>query len=174
MPQRVAVCVLDRVAPATLAEAMSKVVVDQRVQPILQHLRWMVGATGERVRRPCQRLPLGDGLDRTDLDHDLQFAGRRAHVRPAGRHEPAQTGHIDHLRGATSATSRARASAAFELRSAIPRKTVKQGPTNSVLLATSPLLHRAGGRYFDCNAAYALDSEAAARLWQVSLDTLGN
>lgn len=85
---------------------MSEVVVDQRVQPILQHLRWMGGATGERVRRPCQRLPLGDGLDCTDLDHDLQFAGRRARVHPAGRHEPAQTGHIDHLRAADQQVGR--------------------------------------------------------------------
>jgi hypothetical protein len=55
-----------------------------------------------------------------------------------------------------------------------------------VLLATSPLLDGIGGRYFeDCNeagpslpgtrtgvAAYALDPEAAARLWHVSTDTL--
>jgi hypothetical protein len=51
-----------------------------------------------------------------------------------------------------------------------------------VLLAVSPLVEGVGGRYFeDCNealphepgarsgvAAYALDPEAAARLWQVS------
>jgi len=57
-----------------------------------------------------------------------------------------------------------------------------------VLLAASPLLDGVGGRYFeDCNeaepnrpgsrrgvAAYALDPEAAARLWQVSLDMLGS
>jgi hypothetical protein len=55
-----------------------------------------------------------------------------------------------------------------------------------VLAATSPLLGGVGGRYFeDCNeaapdrpgsrfgvAAYALDPDAAARLWQVSLDAL--
>jgi NAD(P)-dependent dehydrogenase (short-subunit alcohol dehydrogenase family) len=65
-------------------------------------------------------------------------------------------------------------------------KTPEQGAATSVLLATSPLLDGVGGRYFeDCNeaelnqegnrrgvAAYALDPEAAARLWQVSLDTL--
>jgi NAD(P)-dependent dehydrogenase (short-subunit alcohol dehydrogenase family) len=65
-------------------------------------------------------------------------------------------------------------------------KTPEQGAATSVLLATSPLLNGIGGRYFDdCNeaevgklsarngvAAYALDPEAAARLWQVSLDTL--
>jgi NAD(P)-dependent dehydrogenase (short-subunit alcohol dehydrogenase family) len=65
-------------------------------------------------------------------------------------------------------------------------KTVEQGAATSVLLATSPLLDGVGGRYFeDCNeagphqpgvrrgvAAYALDPEKAARLWQVSLDTL--
>jgi len=65
-------------------------------------------------------------------------------------------------------------------------KTPEQGAATSVLVATSPLLDGIGGRYFeDCNeaevgqlgarngvAAYALDPEAAARLWQVSLDTL--
>jgi hypothetical protein len=56
-----------------------------------------------------------------------------------------------------------------------------------VLLATSPLLDGIGGRYFeDCNqagpndgtytggvAAYALDPEAAERLWDVSLGAVG-
>ena len=65
-------------------------------------------------------------------------------------------------------------------------KTPEQGAATSVLLAASPLLEGIGGRYFDdCNEAevgklsarngvaeYALDPEAAARLWQVSLDTL--
>jgi NAD(P)-dependent dehydrogenase (short-subunit alcohol dehydrogenase family) len=65
-------------------------------------------------------------------------------------------------------------------------KTPEQGAATSVLLATSPLLDGVGGRYFeDCNeaglnepgtrrgvAAYALDPESAARLWQVSVDTL--
>ncbi|HEY2672921.1 MAG TPA: SDR family NAD(P)-dependent oxidoreductase [Rugosimonospora sp.] len=65
-------------------------------------------------------------------------------------------------------------------------KRVDQGAATSVLLAASPLLDGIGGRYFeDCNeaepvqpgirrgvAAYALDPEKAARLWQVSLDTL--
>jgi NAD(P)-dependent dehydrogenase (short-subunit alcohol dehydrogenase family) len=65
-------------------------------------------------------------------------------------------------------------------------KTPEQGAATSVLLATSPLLEGVGGRYFeDCNeaapnepgsrrgvAAYALDPEAAARLWQVSEQTL--
>jgi NAD(P)-dependent dehydrogenase (short-subunit alcohol dehydrogenase family) len=70
----------------------------------------------------------------------------------------------------------------------IPWKTLEQGAATSVLLATSPLLDGVGGRYVeDCNeaepsqpgnlrwgvAAYALDPEAAARLWQVSVDTLG-
>jgi NAD(P)-dependent dehydrogenase (short-subunit alcohol dehydrogenase family) len=67
-------------------------------------------------------------------------------------------------------------------------KTPEQGAATSVLLATSPLLDGVGGRYFeDCNeaelnepgtrkgvAAYALDPEAAARLWQVSLETLAS
>lgn len=65
-------------------------------------------------------------------------------------------------------------------------KTPEQGAATSVLVATSPLLEGVGGRYFeDCNeagpnqpgtrtgvAAYALDPEAAARLWLVSVDTL--
>ncbi len=65
-------------------------------------------------------------------------------------------------------------------------KTPEQGAATSVLVATSPLLQDAGGRYFeDCNEAgpaerstgggvapYALDPEAAALLWQVSLETL--
>ncbi len=65
-------------------------------------------------------------------------------------------------------------------------KTPEQGAATSVLVATSPLLDGVGGRYFeDCNEAepnqpgsrrgvapYALDPEAAALLWQVSIDTL--
>jgi NAD(P)-dependent dehydrogenase (short-subunit alcohol dehydrogenase family) len=66
-------------------------------------------------------------------------------------------------------------------------KTPEQGAATSVLLATSPLLDGIGGKFFeDCNeaqlnepgtrfgvAAYALNPETAARLWQVSVDTLG-
>jgi NAD(P)-dependent dehydrogenase (short-subunit alcohol dehydrogenase family) len=65
-------------------------------------------------------------------------------------------------------------------------KTPEQGAATSVFVATSPLLDGVGGRYFeDVNeavvgelsarngvAAYALDPEAAARLWDVSLATL--
>ena len=65
-------------------------------------------------------------------------------------------------------------------------KTPEQGAATSVLVATSPLLDGVGGRYFeDCNEAqinqpgtrrgvapYALDPEAAERLWQVSVETL--
>ncbi|MEU1247540.1 SDR family NAD(P)-dependent oxidoreductase [Micromonospora arida] len=61
-------------------------------------------------------------------------------------------------------------------------KTVEQGAATSVLVAASPLLDEVGGRYFeDCQQAapaqpgqrtgvadYALDPEAAERLWQVS------
>jgi NAD(P)-dependent dehydrogenase (short-subunit alcohol dehydrogenase family) len=67
-------------------------------------------------------------------------------------------------------------------------KTPEQGAATSVLVATSPLLDGVGGRYFeDCNEAephqpgtrrgvadYALDPEAAALLWQVSVDTLSS
>jgi NAD(P)-dependent dehydrogenase (short-subunit alcohol dehydrogenase family) len=65
-------------------------------------------------------------------------------------------------------------------------KTTEQGAATSVLVATSPLLDGVGGRYFeDCQEAgphepgtrrgvapYALDPEAASRLWQVSEKTL--
>jgi NAD(P)-dependent dehydrogenase (short-subunit alcohol dehydrogenase family) len=67
-------------------------------------------------------------------------------------------------------------------------KTPEQGAATSILVATSPLLEGIGGRYFeDCNeaetgnlsarngvAAYALDPEAATRLWQVSVETLAS
>lgn len=69
-----------------------------------------------------------------------------------------------------------------------PWRTVEQGAANSVLAAASPLLEGIGGRYFEnCNeallrdpnnpttdvdhagvAAYAIDPDAAARLWDVS------
>jgi NAD(P)-dependent dehydrogenase (short-subunit alcohol dehydrogenase family) len=66
-------------------------------------------------------------------------------------------------------------------------KSIEQGAATSVLLATSPQLAGIGGRYFeDCNEAvvddgdapmrgvrsYALDPEAATRLWEVSLQML--
>ncbi|MFC4021191.1 SDR family NAD(P)-dependent oxidoreductase [Micromonospora sp. GCM10011542] len=65
-------------------------------------------------------------------------------------------------------------------------KSTEQGAATSVLVAASPLLDGVGGRYFeDCQEAgpvkpgerrgvadYALDPEAAERLWQVSVDTL--
>ena len=67
-------------------------------------------------------------------------------------------------------------------------KTPEQGAATSVLLATSPLLQGIGGRYFeDCNEAgpsqpgtgqgvapYALDPDAAAQLWEISLQTLAS
>jgi NAD(P)-dependent dehydrogenase (short-subunit alcohol dehydrogenase family) len=67
-------------------------------------------------------------------------------------------------------------------------KTPEQGAATAVLLATSPLLEGIGGRYFeDCNEAgpsqpgtgrgvapYALDPDAAARLWEISLQTLAS
>jgi NAD(P)-dependent dehydrogenase (short-subunit alcohol dehydrogenase family) len=63
-------------------------------------------------------------------------------------------------------------------------KNVEQGAATSVLLAGSPLVEGVTGRYFeDCQEAaphrpgvrrgvaeYALDPEAAARLWKVSID----
>lgn len=61
-------------------------------------------------------------------------------------------------------------------------KNVEQGAATSVLVAASPLVEGVGGRYFeDCDeaglnqpgtrtgvAAYALDPEAATRLWTIS------
>jgi NAD(P)-dependent dehydrogenase (short-subunit alcohol dehydrogenase family) len=65
-------------------------------------------------------------------------------------------------------------------------KTPQQGAATSVLLAASPLVEGVTGRYFEDVheaaphrdgvyggvAAYALDPEAASRLWTVSEDTL--
>ena len=65
-------------------------------------------------------------------------------------------------------------------------KDIPQGAATSVLLAASPLVEGVTGRYFeDCQeaepfvpgirrgvAAYALDPEKAARLWQLSVDLL--
>lgn len=71
------------------------------------------------------------------------------------------------------------------LKATTPGKTPQQGAATSVLLAASPLLEGVGGRYFDdCNEAepvdeiidglhgvrpWALDPNAARRLWDVSL-----
>jgi NAD(P)-dependent dehydrogenase (short-subunit alcohol dehydrogenase family) len=71
------------------------------------------------------------------------------------------------------------------LKAAIPGKTPQQGAATSVLLAASPRLQGISGRYFDdCNEAepveeiidglhgvraWALDQDAARRLWDVSL-----
>jgi NAD(P)-dependent dehydrogenase (short-subunit alcohol dehydrogenase family) len=71
-------------------------------------------------------------------------------------------------------------------------KSVEQGAATSVLLATSPLLEGIGGRYFaDCTeqevvasraeapellgvAPYALDVDNADRLWNLSMELIGN
>jgi NAD(P)-dependent dehydrogenase (short-subunit alcohol dehydrogenase family) len=83
----------------------------------------------------------------------------------------------------------ANAPASFEPNSTgVSWKNTEQGAATSVLLAASPLLDGISGRYFeDCNeagpnqpgirrgvAAYALDPDKAARLWQVSIDTLAD
>jgi NAD(P)-dependent dehydrogenase (short-subunit alcohol dehydrogenase family) len=77
--------------------------------------------------------------------------------------------------------------AAAERDGSLVWKTIEQGAATSVLLATSPQLEGIGGRYFeDCNEAavddsdqwrrgvrsYALDPEAATRLWELSLNML--
>jgi NAD(P)-dependent dehydrogenase (short-subunit alcohol dehydrogenase family) len=67
-------------------------------------------------------------------------------------------------------------------------KTIEQGAATSVLVATSRQLEGIGGRYFEDNnealvvdpdpsspfgvAPHALDPDAAARLWQVSVDAM--
>jgi NAD(P)-dependent dehydrogenase (short-subunit alcohol dehydrogenase family) len=80
------------------------------------------------------------------------------------------------------ARARAQQLGAAASASPIPWKTIEQGAATSVLCAASPLLDGVGGRYFeDCDEAgpnrpgtrrgvadYALDPEAAARLWDVS------
>ncbi|WP_405063042.1 SDR family NAD(P)-dependent oxidoreductase [Kribbella sp. NBC_01505] len=67
-----------------------------------------------------------------------------------------------------------------------PWKTTEQGASTSVLLAASPLVQGVTGRYFEDNnealpnvpgensgvAPYALDPEAATRLWETSLELL--
>jgi NAD(P)-dependent dehydrogenase (short-subunit alcohol dehydrogenase family) len=77
--------------------------------------------------------------------------------------------------------------AAAEREGSLRWKTTEQGAATSVLLATAPQLTGVGGRYFeDCNEAlvddseqarrgvrsYAVDPEAARRLWDVSLSML--
>ena len=68
-------------------------------------------------------------------------------------------------------------------------KTPQQGAATSVLVATTPLLDGIGGRYFEnCNeaavidptgypdhgvAAWALDEDSAARLWELSEAAIG-
>jgi hypothetical protein len=70
-------------------------------------------------------------------------------------------------------------------------KTIAQGAATSVLVATSPQMEGIGGRYFEDNneaeklsaeavgstpggvAPYALDPDAAKRLWELSLAATG-
>ncbi|GAA5191488.1 SDR family NAD(P)-dependent oxidoreductase [Rugosimonospora acidiphila] len=81
------------------------------------------------------------------------------------------------------------APASFDPNSAdVSWKNVEQGAATSVLLAGSPLVNGVTGRYFeDCQeagphqpgvrrgvAGYALDPEAAARLWRVSTDLIAD
>jgi NAD(P)-dependent dehydrogenase (short-subunit alcohol dehydrogenase family) len=82
--------------------------------------------------------------------------------------------------------NRLRAAATAPGESAPSWKTPEQGAATSVLVAASPLVAGVTGRYFeDCNeaalnqpgsrhgvAAYALDPDAAERLWQVSEETI--
>jgi NAD(P)-dependent dehydrogenase (short-subunit alcohol dehydrogenase family) len=74
-----------------------------------------------------------------------------------------------------------------QVRGSTFRKTPAQGAATSILVVTSPELEGVGGQYFeDCAVAapnqpgefrgvgaHALDPEAAERLWEVSLTTLG-
>jgi hypothetical protein len=68
----------------------------------------------------------------------------------------------------------------------VSAKNIEQGAATSTLLAASPLVEGATGKYFeDCQEAvpftpgvrrgvadYALDPQRAARLWQLSIDML--
>jgi len=81
-----------------------------------------------------------------------------------------------------------RASLIRTYKTVVEFKTVKQGAATSVMVATAPQIEGIGGRYFeDCNEApvvdpgtpgtygvfaYALDPEAAALLWQLSIEAV--
>lgn len=77
---------------------------------------------------------------------------------------------------------------ARRVQSGVEWKTPEQGAATSVFLATSPLVDGIGGRYFDDSnealpatpgtpggvAAWALDPEDAARLWEISTALLAS
>jgi NAD(P)-dependent dehydrogenase (short-subunit alcohol dehydrogenase family) len=108
----------------------------------------------------------GDGITINALMPGTIRTGLQRHVTEA---------ELDRLRAQVGATE-------------VHWKTPEQGAATSVLVVTSPLLAGVGGRYFeDCNeaaphqpggrrgvAAYALDPDAAALLWQVSVDLLAS
>jgi NAD(P)-dependent dehydrogenase (short-subunit alcohol dehydrogenase family) len=108
----------------------------------------------------------GDGITVNALMPGTIRTGLQRHVTEA---------ELDRLRAQVGATE-------------VHWKTPEQGAATSVLVVTSPLLAGVGGRYFeDCNeaaphqpgsrrgvAAYALDPDAAALLWQVSVDLLAS
>ncbi len=108
----------------------------------------------------------GDGITVNALMPGAIRTGLQRHVTEA---------ELDRLRAEVGATE-------------VHWKTPEQGAATSVLVVTSPLLAGVGGRYFeDCNeaelhqpgsrrgvAAYALDPDAAALLWQVSVDLLAS
>jgi NAD(P)-dependent dehydrogenase (short-subunit alcohol dehydrogenase family) len=108
----------------------------------------------------------GDGITVNALMPGTIRTGLQRHVTEA---------ELDRLRAQVGATE-------------VHWKAPEQGAATSVLVVTSPLLAGVGGRYFeDCNeaaphqpgsrrgvAAYALDPDAAALLWQVSVDLLAS
>jgi NAD(P)-dependent dehydrogenase (short-subunit alcohol dehydrogenase family) len=108
----------------------------------------------------------GDGITVNALMPGTIRTGLQRHVTEA---------ELDRLRAQVGATE-------------VHWKTPEQGAATSVLVVTSPLLAGVGGRYFeDCNeaaphqpgsrrgvAAYALDPDAAALLWQFSVDLLAS
>ena len=108
----------------------------------------------------------GDGITVNALMPGTIRTGLQRHVTEA---------ELDRLRAEVGATE-------------VHWKTPEQGAATSVVVVTSPLLAGVGGRYFeDCNeaaphqpgsrrgvAAYALDPDAAALLWQVSVDLLAS
>ena len=113
------------------------------------------------------------------VEADEALGGRRHHgQRGDARRDPDQP--------AAPPLARRSSTAARTPAGLVRWKTPEQGAATSVLVATAPLLDGIGGRYFeDCNeaepdqpgtrrgvAAYALDPEAAERLWEVSVAAL--
>jgi NAD(P)-dependent dehydrogenase (short-subunit alcohol dehydrogenase family) len=111
-----------------------------------------------------------------------RWAGDRIAVNALNPGRIASTGLISHVDPAAVVPQSFDAAGS----TGVSVKDIPQGAATSVLLAASPLVEGVTGRYYeDCQeaepfvpgirrgvAAYALDPEKAARLWQLSLDLL--